>query len=106
MEIAANDQEERLLATLDKSRSIFRNKFNYSVFYASSVSTIVILIAILVVCGYTVSIAGAIHGLISDGHQTLESVEAILPDIKKSLQILQTICKHENFTKHYGHICA
>jgi len=78
---------------------------NYRFFYGASASAIGSLIILLIITGYTAYIATHIGHLMTDMDEVIQDIRIILPDVEESMKLLQTICKHENFTKSYGNIC-
>jgi hypothetical protein len=78
---------------------------NYKFFYVAGFSAIISFIILLVVTGYTAYISTHVNLLITDMTLVIEDFNVILPNIKESLLLLKTICKHENFTKSYGNVC-
>ena len=97
MEIESN-QQQQLLDAISERPSFAKNKINYTIFYASSISTICMFIIILVLLSYSVSIGHEIHTLTTKANEILNSVAAMLP-------IVERLCVHSNFTKSYGDIC-
>ena len=71
---------------------------NYRFFYGASLSAIISLIVLFVITGYTAYTASEINEVIKDMNE-------LLPDARNSLRIIHAMCKHENFTKSWGHIC-
>ena len=78
---------------------------NYRFFYAASGAAVSSLLILLIITGYTAYISTAAGNLITDMNEVIGDFKIIIPDIKSSLQLLETICHHENFTKSYGDIC-
>lgn len=99
------EEEPGLRETLLDTFSFRRNRANYSLFYAASGATLVMFIILCSLSGWSVSIGQQINALVEDGHETLTDVQQLLPEAFKALKILQAMCKHENFTKTWGHIC-
>ena len=99
MEIETNNtQDERLLGLLEESRAFKKNKGHYLLFYAASVSSVIMFIIILVLLSYSVSIGEEVHALTTKAGEILDNVAAMLPIVKR-------MCQHTNFTKSYGNIC-
>ena len=71
---------------------------NYCFFYGASISSFVSLVVLFVITGYTAYTASEINEVIKD-------MNKLLPDARNSLRIIYEMCKHENFTKSWGHIC-
>ena len=71
---------------------------NYRFFYGASAAAILSLIVLFVITGYTAHTATEMNAVISD-------INKLLPEAKDSLRIIREMCKHENFTKSWGHIC-
>ena len=71
---------------------------NYRFFYGASAAAILSLIVLFVITGYTAHTATEMNAVISD-------INELLPEAKDSLRIIREMCKHENFTKSWGHIC-
>jgi len=78
---------------------------NYRFFYAASGAAIISVVFLLVITGYTAVTATRVGELITDMSEVVEDIRIILPDAKDSLRIVREMCKHENFTKSWGHIC-
>ena len=94
---------ETLLETLDESRSFKRNKINWSIFYGTACATTVMFLILVSLSGWSISIGGEINNLVAQGQETLTDVQRMLPDAVQALDILKFMCKHENFTRTYGH---
>ena len=71
---------------------------NYRHFYIASAASIMSVIVLFVITGYTAHTATEINEVISD-------LNKLLPDAEDSLRIIKQMCKHENFTKRWGQIC-
>ena len=78
---------------------------NYRFFYAASGAAIISVVFLLVITGYTAVTATRVGELITDMSEVVEDIRIILPDAKDSLRIVREMCKNENFTKSWGHIC-
>ena len=78
---------------------------NYRFFYAASGAAITSVVFLLVITGYTAVTATRVGELIADMSEVVEDIRIILPDARDSLRIVREMCKHENFTKSWGHIC-
>jgi len=79
---------------------------NYRFFYVGTSSAICSLFILIIITGYTAYISTHVGDLITDMNLVMDDFEIILPEIKKSLKILNDVCKHENFTKSYGDVCS
>lgn len=102
VEAAAHPElRETLLDTL----SFRRNRVNYSIFYSASAATLIMFIILCALSSWSISIGNGINDLVQTGHETLEDVRQILPEARDALRILQSMCRHENFTKRWGEIC-
>ena len=104
MEIEQKNNES-LLNTLQESRSFKRNPIGWSIFYATSVATIIMFIILVSLSIWTITIGQQITELVAQGSETLADVQEIMPQARDSLRILREMCKHENFTKRWGDIC-
>lgn len=71
---------------------------NYRYFYVASSASIISMVVLLVITGYTAQTATEINEVISD-------LNKLLPDAENSLRIVKEMCRHENFTKSWGNIC-
>lgn len=100
-----NDNDGALRSTLLDTFSFRNNKVNYSIFYAASGATFIMFVILCSLSGWSISIGTEINGLVATGQETLADVQAILPEAKDALRILQEMCKHENFTRSWGNIC-
>ena len=78
---------------------------NYRFFYAASGAAITSVVFLLVITGYTAVTATRVGELITDMAEVVEDIRIILPDARDSLRIVRAMCKHEIFTKSWGHIC-
>jgi len=78
---------------------------NYRFFYVASGAAVSSLVILLIITGYTAYISTSAGNLITDMNEVIGDFKIIIPDVKSSLQLLKTICHHENFTKSYGDIC-
>ena len=79
---------------------------NYRFFYAASASSVASLVILLVITGYTAYVSTNVGVLMTDMTEVVDDIRLILPDIEESIKMLQSICKHENFTKTYGSVCG
>jgi hypothetical protein len=79
---------------------------NYRFFYAASGAAITSLVVLMVITGYTAFTATHVGHLMTDMTEVVDDIRVILPDVEESINLLKAICKHENFTRHYGHICG
>ena len=77
----------------------------YRFFYVASGAAVSSLLILLVITGYTAYISTMAGNLIVDMNEVIGDFQIIIPDVKSSLKLLETICHHENFTKTYGDIC-
>ncbi len=71
---------------------------NYRFFYGASAAAILSLIVLFIITGYTAHTATEMNAVISD-------INELLPEARDSLRIIREMCRHENFTKSWGHIC-
>ena len=71
---------------------------NYRYFYIASAASIMSVIVLFVITGYTAHTATEINEVISD-------LNKLLPDAENSLRIVREMCRHENFTKRWGELC-
>ena len=78
---------------------------NYKYFYATGCASIVSLLILLIVTGYTAYISTHVGHLMTDMNEIILDINQILPDAKNSLRIIQEMCRHENFTRSWGNIC-
>ena len=78
---------------------------NYRFFYVASGAAVSSLLILLIITGYTAYISTAAGNLITDMNVVISDFKIIIPDVKSSLKLLETICHHENFTKTYGDVC-
>ena len=100
----STEHDNNRTALLD-TFSFQNNRVNYSLFYAASGATLVMFIILCSLSIWSISIGTQINGLVRTGHETLEDVQAMLPEARDALRILQVMCNHENFTKSWGNIC-
>jgi len=78
---------------------------NYKYFYTTGFASIVSMLILLIISGYTASVATNIGGLMTTSNEVLADIQEIIPDVSDALRIIKEMCMHENFTKTYGHIC-
>ena len=78
---------------------------NYRFFYTAGGAAVSSLLILLIITGYTAYISTSAGNLISDMNEVITDLKIIIPDVKESMAILDTICVHKNFTKAYGTIC-
>jgi len=78
---------------------------NYKYFYTTGFASIISMLILLVISGYTASVATNIGGLMTTSNEVLTDIQEIIPGVTDVLRIIKEMCKHENFTKSYGHIC-
>jgi hypothetical protein len=78
---------------------------NYRFFYVASGAAVSSLFILFIITGYTAYISTMAGNLIVDMNEVIGDFQIIIPDVKSSLKLLETICHHENFTKTYGDIC-
>lgn len=86
-----NDIVERLI----ESRSFKNNRVTWSVFYVTSIVSVV---AFCILCALS---AWAVH-LGQQASEMLSDIREITPEVRKSLELLRYMCKHENFTRKWG----
>ena len=98
MEIEQEKNNEFLLNTLHESRSFKRNRLSWSIFYVTSVATVIMFIIIVALSAWSIAIGQQITELVLD-------MQTIMPQAKDSLRIVREMCQHENFTKKWGDIC-
>ena len=89
---------EQLLQTLQESRSFRRNRVPWVVFYVSAAATTLMFIILICLSVWTVHIGQKNTEIVSE-------TTGILNDVEEMLPILDSICKHEKFTKRYGNVC-
>ena len=78
---------------------------NYRYFYCASASAVASLLILLIITGYTAYISTEAGKLIYDMNNVMDDLKVVVPGIKDALQLLNTICRHENFTRHFGKHC-
>ena len=78
---------------------------NYKYFYATGGASIISFIILVVISGYTAYIATDMGILMTDMNKIIVDIKELLPDAKESLRIVKEMCRLENFTKQWGHIC-
>ena len=78
---------------------------NYRFFYVASAAAVSSTLILLIITGYTAYISTAAGTLISDMNEVISDLRVIIPNVKESIKLLQTICTHQNFTDSYGHLC-
>ena len=78
---------------------------NYKYFYATGCASIISLLILLIVTGYTAYISTHVGHLMTDMNEVILDINELLPDARDSLRIIKEMCKHENFTKTWGQIC-
>ena len=79
---------------------------NYRFFYGASTAAIGSLFVLFIITGYTAYTAGHVGHLMGEMDEVIDDIRILLPDIQESMKLLKAICKHANFTKVYGNICA
>jgi len=97
------DAHAPLREALVDSFSFNKNKRRWTLFYVASTSSIVMFGILVGLSSWSVSIGSRVNDLVSQGHETLEDVQKMLPDAEQALAILKFMCNHENFTRTYGH---
>lgn len=98
-------KESGLLDALTDSYSFRRNPVQWSIFYGASLATGVMFIILCTLSVWSISIGQQITGVVQQSTEILSDLKVMLPEISQSIRILQVICKHDNFTTHYGDIC-
>jgi len=78
---------------------------NYKYFYGTGCASIISLLILLIVTGYTAYISTHVGYLMTDMNEVIIDINELLPDARESLRIIQAMCRHENFTKTWGQIC-
>jgi len=78
---------------------------NYKYFYTTGFASIISMLILLVISGYTASVATNIGGLMTTSNEVLADIQDVMPDVSDALRIIKEMCNHENFTKIYGDIC-
>jgi hypothetical protein len=96
---------QSLLDALEQSRSFKRNPVRWSIFYGSAVATGTMFVILCALSAWSISIGTQITGVVHQSTQILSDVDKMLPKIEESIRLLETICEHDNFTKHYGNVC-
>ena len=79
---------------------------NYRFFYTAGGAAMSSLIILLIITGYTAYISTSAGNLINDMNEVISDLKIIIPDVRESMEILDAICIHKNFTKAYGTICG
>jgi len=92
------DTDNSLMNKLIESRSFKKNPIQWSIFYGGAITTIIMFIILCALASWSISIGTEISGLVTQAGKILDDVEEMLP-------VLESICKHENFTRNYGNIC-
>jgi hypothetical protein len=83
---------------LIESQSFKANPIRWGLFYGSAVVTLLMFIILCSLASWSVSVGAELSVLMKQASEILKDVEEMLP-------MLQTICKHENFTRSYGNVC-
>ena len=78
---------------------------NYKYFYATGCASIISLLILLIVTGYTAYISTHVGHLMTDMNKVILDINELLPDARDSLRIVKEMCMHENFTRSWGNIC-
>lgn len=99
------ENSRSLLKTLQESRSFKHNPINWSIFYATSASIVIIFIILVALSVWSITIGQKIAELVAQGSETLTDIQVLMPQAKESLRIVREMCRHENFTKAWGNIC-
>ena len=81
-------------------------KQNYKYFYATGLASLVSLVILFVISGYTAYVATHLGHLMTNSNIVLGDIQELVPEVRKALTLLQNMCKHANFTKNYGHMCS
>jgi hypothetical protein len=93
------------LDALSDSHSFRRNPIHWSIFYGTSLATIIMFIILCALAAWSISIGQQITSVVQQSTEILSDIHVMLPEISNSIRILQLICKHDNFTSRYGDIC-
>ena len=86
-----NDIVERLI----QSRSFKQNPATWSIFYATGIVSVVMFCILCTLSIWTVNLGREASEMLSD-------IREITPEVRKSLELLRYMCKHENFTRKWG----
>jgi len=86
-----NDIVERLI----QSRSFKNNPLTWSVFYATAIVSVVMFCILCILSSWTVKLG-------QEASEMLADIREITPEVRKSLELLRYMCKHENFTRKWG----
>ena len=86
-----NDIVERLI----QSRSFKKNPVTWSVFYATAIVSVVMFCILCILSSWTVKLG-------QEASEMLADIREITPEVRKSLELLRYMCKHENFTRKWG----
>ena len=89
---------DSLLDQLIESQSFKANPVRWGLFYGSAAATLLMFIILCSLASWSISVGAEISVLMKQASDILKDVEEMLP-------MLQTICKHENFTRSYGNVC-
>ncbi|MDA7838780.1 hypothetical protein N9A45_00435 [bacterium] len=95
MNIQPDDDTATLRRELLASQSFKKNPVSWSVFYASSISSIIMFAVLCALSAWSVSIGTELR-------EVLQEVNEIVPEVSRSLQLLKKLCSHANWTKNYG----
>ena len=96
------DTHSPLREALTDTLSFKKNKINWTLFYAASGSSIVMLMILVGLSSWSVSIGSEINDLVIQGQEILNDVEKLLPNAEQALELLKYMCSHKNFTRSYG----
>lgn len=86
-----NDIVERLI----ESRSFRHNPLTWSVFYATGIVSVVMFCILCALSSWTVKLG-------QEASEMLADIREITPEVRRSLELLRYMCKHENFTRAWG----
>lgn len=84
-----------IVEQLIESRSFKRNPIHWSIFYATASASVLMFIILCTLSAWSLHVGNQVS-------ETLKDVQDLVPQIQQSLDLLEYICKHDNFTKAYG----
>lgn len=90
-----NNMAMTLRQELLQQHSFRRNPVSWTIFYVSAAISFIMFCVLCGLSAWSVSIG-------SELREVLQGVNEIVPEVATSLTLLKQLCRHENWTKHYG----
>ncbi len=82
---------------------VVQNKKHALVSYCTCLMVFGILVCLMIVI---VSMADDATTLLKEGSETIHDIQEVIPDVRRILGIMRTLCENKQFTQHYNIHCG